>query len=168
MILRILLAAGLAVLTGCATAPPPVQTASAEDCAVLMLAAGFIAEHQPPLRLRPVTADLSPDLTEPERYSPDADPVTVAAISFARLARRTPPQGAACPLAGLSPFVQRGRAELVLANPAFSPAGDFAVVDAQVRLPRRTDHYRLMFSGPPKTGWDIHRIEFEARRQAPP
>jgi len=26
----------------------------------------------------------------------------------------------------------------------------------------------LMFSGPPKTGWDIHRIEFEARRQAPP
>lgn len=134
---------------------------------MLMLTAGFIAAHQPPLRLRPVTADLRLKPAPPERWSPDADPPTIAAIGQARAGRRRPPQKIACPLTGPSPFVawRPGRAELVLSNPAYAPAGDFAVVDAEVLLPgRRADQYRFILSGPPKTGWDIHRIEFGSRK----
>jgi len=166
MTLRALATTALATaLAGCATTAD-LAPAPAEDCAVLMLVGGFIADHQPPLRLRPVTADLRLAPDEPERWSPDAGLETIAAIGQARQDRRRPPHRIACPLTGPSPFVawRPGRAELVLSNPAYAPAGDFAVVDAQVLLPgRRADHYRFILSGPPRTGWDIHRIEFETR-----
>lgn len=145
--------------------------ANSRDCDVLMLAAGFIAAHQPPLRLRPRTRDVEATLAgraraaAPETWSPDADTPTIAALSRARWERRGPVR-IACPLEK-SPFVawRPGRAELVLSTPAFSPASDFAVVDAAVLLPgRRMDHYRFMMSGPPKTGWDLHRVEFNSVR----
>lgn len=155
------------ILTGCATvpaSPPPV--ASADDCKLLMLTAGFIAEHHAPLRLRPLTTDVS-RLTAgrvsaevPETWSPDADGEAIAAVSAARRVVR--PLTIACPLEK-SPFVpwRPGRGELVLSTPARSPKGDFAVLDAAVLLPgRRVDLYRFMLSGPPKEGWDFHRLEF--------
>ena len=158
----------LLALAGCATVQArPSPAADARDCAVLMLAGGFIAAHQPPLRLRGATRDVEALLAgraraeTPESWSPDADAPTVAAIARARWERRAPVT-IACPL-DKSPFVawRPGRAELVLSTPAFSPAGDFAVLDAAVLLPgRRIDHYRVLLSGPPKTGWDLHRIEF--------
>ena len=148
---------------GCATASADLGSASQEDCAVMMLAAGFIAEHQPPLRLRPRTADLRLALAEPERWSPDAGVGQIAALGAARAARRRPPLKIACPLAGPSPFRpwRPGRAELLLSNPALSPDGRFAVIDAEVLLPgRRIDRYRLMLSRPAEGSWDIHRLEF--------
>jgi hypothetical protein len=160
-------AAVFLVLGGCATVPPPAPQTTASDCAILMLAAGFIAEHQPAMRLRPRTRDIDALLwgrapaERPEIWSPDADPRTKAAIAYERWRRRAPVT-IACPLEK-SPFApwRPGRAELVLSTPALSPDGAFAVVDAAVLLPgRRVDHYRFMLSGPPKGAWDLHRITF--------
>jgi hypothetical protein len=143
--------------------------ADARDCATLMLVGGFIAEHHAPLRLRPATQDIEALLARrakveaPEVWSPDAAAPTIAAISYARWARRAPIH-INCPL-DKSPFVgwRPGRGELVLSTPAYSPEGEFAVVDAEVILPgRRIDHYRVMLSGPPGAGWDLHRVEFNS------
>lgn len=147
----------------------PAEATSA-DCAVLMLAAGFIAEHQPPLRLRRVSRDVEAMLWSrsrveaPERWSPDADTATAAALAYGR--SRTARKRIACSLEK-GPFVhwRPGRGELVLSTPVLSPKGDFAVVDAAVLLPgQRVDHYRFMLSGPPRSGWDLHRITFESAR----
>jgi hypothetical protein len=144
-------------------ASPPI--ADARDCAALMLVGGFIAEHQPPLRLRPVTRDVEDMLRGrawapvPETWSPDADAAAIARLGQARKAAR--PVRIACPMEK-SPFVpwRPGRAELVLSRPAYDAAAAFAVIDAAVLLPgRRTDFYRFMLNRT-ASGWDFHREEF--------
>lgn len=172
------------ILAGCASAPPPaVPDAPAlddRDCAALAVAVAGLEGHVPPLRLRPLTEDLSAVAEEmgvgpPEPFSPDAAPDQVRQLGEARDARRGERLRIACawadPAAEGAPFPADrgpgdGGAEAVLQAPAYSADGRFAVVDLMVLVgrPPRRELRRHMLTAPAGR-WDTHRMEFGAQER---